>query len=89
VILNDDGMVTAMGQGALKYIAENMPVSIFDDELIFGRPNTWLGRHTLVYPELDGSIMKQGGRDVHLRGAAGKADAVRLTAALRRIAQKE
>jgi pyruvate formate-lyase/glycerol dehydratase family glycyl radical enzyme len=45
---------------ALKHIAENISVEIFDDELIVGRPNTWLGRYTLVYPELDGSIMQAG-----------------------------
>src|SRR5512144_3435564 len=45
---------------ALKHVAENISVTIFDDELIVGRPNTWLGRYTLVYPELDGSIMKAG-----------------------------
>ena len=45
---------------ALKHIAENISVAIFDDELIVGRPNTWLGRYTLVYPELDGSIIKAG-----------------------------
>jgi pyruvate-formate lyase len=28
----------------LKYFAEKVPVTIFDDELIVGRPNTWLGR---------------------------------------------
>jgi pyruvate formate-lyase/glycerol dehydratase family glycyl radical enzyme len=45
---------------ALKHFAENVPVIIFDDELIVGRPNTWLGRWGLVYPELDGSIMPAG-----------------------------
>ncbi len=45
---------------ALKHIAENISVTIFDDELIVGRPNNWFGRYTLVYPELDGSIMKMG-----------------------------
>ena len=29
---------------ALKHVAENISVTIFDDELIVGRPNTWLGR---------------------------------------------
>jgi hypothetical protein len=47
---------------ALKHIAENISVTIFDDELIVGRPNTWLGRYTLVYPELDGSILKEGAK---------------------------
>ncbi len=34
---------------ALHHIAENISVAIFDDELIVGRPNTWLGRYSLVY----------------------------------------
>ena len=33
---------------ALKHITEHISVAIFDDELIVGRPNTWLGRYTLV-----------------------------------------
>jgi formate C-acetyltransferase len=45
---------------ALKHYAEKAPIAIFDDELIVGRPNTWLGRWGIVYPELDGSIMPGG-----------------------------
>jgi pyruvate formate-lyase/glycerol dehydratase family glycyl radical enzyme len=45
---------------ALKHYAEMAPISIFPDELIVGRPNTWLGRWGMVYPELDGSIMPAG-----------------------------
>ncbi len=45
---------------ALKHFVENVPVTIFPDELIVGRPNTWLGRWAIVYPELDGSIMPSG-----------------------------
>lgn len=45
---------------ALKHYAEKAPVEIFDDELIVGRPNTWLGRWGMVYPELDGSVMPAG-----------------------------
>ncbi|MGZ3397282.1 MAG: pyruvate formate lyase family protein, partial [Isosphaeraceae bacterium] len=45
---------------ALKLFAEKAPVTIFPDELIVGRPNTWLGRWGLVYPELDGSVMPAG-----------------------------
>lgn len=44
---------------ALKHLAENLPVTIFPDELIVGRPNTWLGCYGLVYPELDGSQLKE------------------------------
>jgi len=45
---------------ALKLFAEKAPIAIFRDELIVGRPNTWLGRWGLVYPELDGAIMPAG-----------------------------
>src|SRR5512136_862328 len=45
---------------ALKHFAETAPVTIFPDELIVGRPNTWLGRWGIVYPELDGAIMPAG-----------------------------
>ena len=45
---------------ALKHFAEKAPVAVFPDELIVGRPNTWLGRWAIVYPELDGSIMPSG-----------------------------
>ena len=45
---------------ALKHFAEEAPVAIFPDELIVGRPNSWLGRWAIVYPELDGSIMPLG-----------------------------
>jgi formate C-acetyltransferase len=42
---------------ALKNFAEKAPVTIFDDELLVGRPNSWLGRWAIVYPELDGGTM--------------------------------
>jgi pyruvate formate-lyase/glycerol dehydratase family glycyl radical enzyme len=45
---------------ALKHFSEKVPVTIFDDELIVGRPNTWNGRWGIVYPELDGSVMPSG-----------------------------
>src|SRR5512137_222172 len=45
---------------ALKHFAETAPVTIFPDELIVGRPNTWLGRWGIVYPELDGATMPAG-----------------------------
>ncbi|HQR45179.1 MAG TPA: pyruvate formate lyase family protein [Thermoanaerobaculia bacterium] len=45
---------------ALKHFAEKVPVAILPDELIVGRPNGWLGRWAIVYPELDGSIMPSG-----------------------------
>jgi formate C-acetyltransferase len=58
---------------ALKTFAEGVPVTIFDDELIVGRPNTWLGRWALVYPELDGGMMRVGLRMLEKsRGAPGE-----------------
>ena len=62
---------------ALKHISENISVAIFDDELIVGRPNTWLGRYSLVYPELDGSIMLEGAQA--FIAAKGAPDAVTVT----------
>src|SRR5512136_1989072 len=62
---------------ALKHIAENISVAIFDDELIVGRPNTWFGRYTLVYPELDGTII-QAGAEAFI-AAKGAPDAVAVT----------
>jgi pyruvate formate-lyase/glycerol dehydratase family glycyl radical enzyme len=62
---------------ALKHFAEKVPVTIFPDEVIVGRPNTWLGRWGIVYPELDGSIMPVG-LDM-FRKNAGKPGAVAFT----------
>src|SRR5574342_1046524 len=62
---------------ALKHIAERISVAIFDDELIVGRPNTWFGRYTLVYPELDGTII-QAGAEAFI-AAKGAPDAVTVT----------
>jgi pyruvate formate-lyase/glycerol dehydratase family glycyl radical enzyme len=45
---------------ALKHFVENVPVTIFLDELLVGRPNTWFGKWGIVYPELDGSVMPAG-----------------------------
>ncbi|MGO9287480.1 MAG: glycyl radical protein [Polyangia bacterium] len=61
---------------ALKHITESIPVTILDDELIVGRPNTWLGRYTQVYPELDGSIMKAGSDAFMAAEREGARDAV-------------
>src|SRR5512136_2597395 len=62
---------------ALKHIAENISVAIFDDELIVGRANTWFGRYSLVYPELDGTIMKAGAEA--FIAAKGAPDAIAVT----------
>ncbi|HEY5868828.1 MAG TPA: pyruvate formate lyase family protein [Candidatus Tectomicrobia bacterium] len=42
------------------HFVEKVPVTIFPDELIVGRPNTWFGRWGIVYLELDGSVMPAG-----------------------------
>jgi formate C-acetyltransferase len=68
---------------ALQHIAENISVTIFDDELIVGRPSTWLGRYTLVYPELDGTIIKDGA-DAFI-AAKGAHDAITVTEKDKRI----
>src|SRR5512136_1147957 len=62
---------------ALKNIAEKISVAIFDDELIVGRPNTWFGQYSLVFPELDGTIMKAGAEA--FIAAKGAPDAVTVT----------
>jgi pyruvate formate-lyase/glycerol dehydratase family glycyl radical enzyme len=62
---------------ALQHIAENISVAIFDDELIVGRPNTWFGQYSLVFPELDGTIMKAGAEA--FIAAKGAPDAVTVT----------
>src|SRR5512146_3308639 len=64
---------------ALQHIAENISVAIFDDELIVGRPNTWLGRYSLVYPELDGTIIQEGAKAFIAAKEAGAPDAVTVT----------
>lgn len=45
---------------ALKHIAEKIEVTILPDELIVGRPHTYMGRYALIYPELDGSLFPNG-----------------------------
>ena len=64
---------------ALKNIAEKMSVAIFDDELIVGRPCTWFGRYSLVYPELDGTIIQEGAKAFIEAKKAGAPDAVTVT----------
>src|SRR5512134_2867383 len=64
---------------ALRHIAENISVAIFDDELIVGRPNTWFGRYSLVYPELDGTIIRDGANAFIEAKEAGAPDAVTVT----------
>src|SRR5512136_3456833 len=64
---------------ALHHIAENISVAIFDDELIVGRPCTWFGRYSLVYPELDGTIIQEGAKAFIAAKEAGAPDAVTVT----------
>ncbi|MFO1398689.1 MAG: pyruvate formate lyase family protein [Burkholderiales bacterium] len=68
---------------ALAHVAENISVTIFDDELIVGRPNTWLGRYGLVYGELDGSLM-QAAAEMFVANQ-GKTGAVQVSEEDRRI----
>src|SRR5512140_2357363 len=68
---------------ALKNISEKISVAIFDDELIVGRPNNWFGKYTLVYPELDGTIIKDGA--AAFIAAKGAPDAVVVTDEDKRI----
>src|SRR5512137_2618597 len=70
---------------ALRHIAENISVAIFDDELIVGRPNTWFGRYSLVYPELDGTIIRDGAKAFIEAKEAGAPDAVTVTEEDKRI----
>src|SRR5512135_1754900 len=74
---------------ALKHIAEHISVAIFDDELIVGRPNTWLGRYSLVYPELDGTIIQEGAKAFIAAKEAGAPDAVTITEEDKKIIDEE
>lgn len=62
---------------ALEHISKNISVAIFEDELIVGRPNNWFGRYSLVYPELDGTIIQDGAEA--FIAAKGAPDAVTVT----------
>lgn len=46
---------------ALKYIAENVPLYIGEDELIVGRGCGYPGRYALMFPELEGGRLAQLG----------------------------
>src|SRR5512137_309247 len=64
---------------ALQNIAEKMSVAIFEDELIVGRPCNWFGKYSLVYPELDGTIIQEGAKAFIEAKKAGAPDAVTVT----------
>src|SRR5512136_2683304 len=64
---------------ALEHIAKNISVAIFEDELIVGRPCTWFGKYSLVYPELDGTIIEEGAKAFIEAKKAGAPDAVTVT----------
>ena len=70
---------------ALEHIARNISVTILDDELIVGRPSTWVGRYSLVYPELDGTIIQEGARAFIEAKEAGAPDAVTVTSEDKKI----
>lgn len=71
---------------ALAHVCENLPVAIFDDELIVGRPNTWLGRYGLVYGELDGSLLKAAAEASVTQ--AGQKGAIAMTDEDRRVVEE-
>jgi len=73
----EDQPVVLRWAKALKHTTENIGVHIFDDELIVGRPNSWLGRHGIIYPELDGSLMLAAVET--FRGRTGLPDSVVIT----------
>jgi pyruvate formate-lyase/glycerol dehydratase family glycyl radical enzyme len=64
---------------ALLHTTRNLPITIFEDELIVGRPNNFFGKHGIVYPELDGSIMLDAVAAFRKAHAEGKPDAVIIT----------
>ena len=64
---------------ALLHTTQNLPICIFEDELIVGRPNTFFGKHGIIYPELDGSIMIDAIAAFRQAHAEGKKDAVIIT----------
>lgn len=64
---------------ALQHIAENISVAICEDELIVGRPCRWFGKYSLVYPELDGTIIRDGANAFIEAKKAGTPDAITVT----------
>ena len=64
---------------ALLHTTQNISVNIFEDELIVGRPNSWFGKHGIIYPELDGSLMVSAVDVFRKALAEGKPDAVVIT----------
>src|SRR5512139_2319738 len=64
---------------ALLHTTQNLPICIFEDELIVGRPNNFFGKHGIIYPELDGSIMLDAVAAFRQAHAEGKRDAVIIT----------
>ena len=64
---------------ALLHTTQNLPIRIFEDELIVGRPNSWFGKHGMIYPELDASLMPETLKIWRKSMAEGKPDAVNVT----------
>lgn len=64
---------------ALLHATQNISINIFDDELIVGRPNSWVGKHGIIYPELDGSLMLDAIEAFRDARNTGKKDAVIVT----------
>lgn len=55
---------------ALLHIARNIPVYVEDEQLIVGRTGTDLGRHGILYPEVEGDVLACGLRDAVSRSNA-------------------
>ena len=72
---------------ALMHMTEHITITIFEDELIVGRPNNWFGKHGILYPELDGSLMCQAVEV--FREKQGLPDAVVITDEDKRIIREE
>ena len=64
---------------ALLHTTQNLPIRIFEDELIVGRPSSWFGKYGIIYPELDASLMPETIKIWRKSMAEGKPDAVTVT----------
>ena len=71
--------ITLRWAKALLHTARNISITIFEDELIVGRPNNWFGKHGIIYPELDGSLMIDAIEAFRQAREQGKPDAVMIT----------
>lgn len=72
--------ITLRWAKALLHTTQNISINIFADELIVGRPNNWFGKHGIIYPELDGSLMLNAIEAFAQAMTKGSPDAVVITA---------